>query len=150
MINLKILNNINGEYININIHSNVLNIYEFATILDNKIQNTCTIFYILLNGEKIYTNIYKIKPFNKLITFIVDSNNNCELNVIYTSFIHNNEDYYYKLLHLNRPRPNYNDIENILDILVVDNSDLLDDENFIVYATNIVNTSEINIFKYAS
>ena len=145
MINLKILNNFNGEYFIIEIDRYQLELYELSNILDKKIPKTDKIFYLLLNGEKIYTNIHKIKPYDKLITFIVDSNNLCELNIMYTSFLHNNEDYYYKL-----ENTKSNAIRNnIYKILVADNSDLLDDENFIIYDSNLFE-AYFNLFEYAS
>jgi len=146
MFKLKILN-ITGEYFYIDIDRNQLELNELSNILDIKIYKTDRILYLLLNGEKIYTNIYKIKPYNKLITFILDSNNECELNIIYTSFFHNNENYYDKLFTINKLNTyyRYTNIHKIFRILNTDNSDLLDDENFITYAS--INNE---IFQYAS
>jgi hypothetical protein len=126
---IKIFNNFTGAYFTIPITSKYLTSKEIKYLLNININIKDSYYFIMLDDQKIYSNVFDIKD---NLDKIHDCSNGLEFYIINTIFIHNEEDYIKKILH---SRKNWNYYNEIFKQLYDDNSDLLNNMNFIIFCS---------------
>jgi hypothetical protein len=126
---IKIFNNFTGAYFTIPVNSIYLTSKDVKKILRKNITIKDSYYFIMLNDQKIYSNVFDIYDD---VDKVYDCTNGLEFFIINTSFTHNDKDYIKIILQCIRDWYVY---DRIFKQLYDEQSELLNNINFIIFCS---------------